>query len=59
MDKNLLESIELPYGVKKLNNEQLKELCREIRLEIINKVSETGGHLASNLGAVELTVALH
>ncbi len=59
MEKSLLKSIELPYGVKKLNNAQLKELCKEIRKEIIDKISLTGGHLASNLGAVELTVALH
>ena len=59
MEKRLLESIALPYGVKKLNNEQLKELCGEIRREILTKISATGGHLASNLGAVELTVALH
>ena len=55
----LLESIKLASDVKKLNTEQLDWLCKELRDEIIDKVSETGGHLASNLGAIELTVALH
>ncbi len=59
MEHKLLESIKLASDIKKLNIEQLKELCGELRDEIICKVSETGGHLASNLGAVELTVALH
>lgn len=59
MEKRLLESIKLPQGVKELNKDQLNELCLELREEIIDKVSVTGGHLASNLGTVELTVALH
>ena len=59
MKKRLLESIKLPQGVKELNKDQLDELCLELREEIIDKVSVTGGHLASNLGTVELTVALH
>lgn len=59
MGKRLLESIELPQGVKNLNKQQLEELCLELREEILDKVSVTGGHLASNLGTVELTVALH
>lgn len=57
MEKRLLESIKLPQGVKELNKDQLDELCLELREEIIDKVSVTGGHLASNLGTVELTVA--
>lgn len=59
MGKRLLESIKLPQGVKELNKDQLDELCFELREEILDKVSVTGGHLASNLGTVELTVALH
>lgn len=59
MGKRLLESIKLPQGVKELNKEQLDELCFELREEILDKISVTGGHLASNLGTVELTVALH
>ena len=45
--------------LKKLNKEELSELCSEIREFLIESVTETGGHLASNLGTVELTVALH
>ncbi len=59
MEHEILKSIKHASDIKKLNNEQLRELCKELRDEIIDKVSETGGHLASNLGAVELTVALH
>ena len=59
MEHELLKSIKLASDIKKLNIEQLNQLCAELRDEIIEKVSETGGHLASNLGAIELTVALH
>lgn len=45
--------------IKKLNNDELDILCSEIRDKLINTVSQSGGHLASNLGVVELTVALH
>ena len=55
----LIEQIHEPADLKKLNIRQLKQLCGELRAEIINVVSEHGGHLASNLGAVELTVAVH
>jgi 1-deoxy-D-xylulose-5-phosphate synthase len=58
MDK-ILDKIHSSFGVKKLDPEELKRLCYEIREEIISTVSRTGGHLASNLGVVELTVALH
>lgn len=54
-----LEHVNSPEDVKKLNTKQLKELCGEIRQFLIEKVSVTGGHLSSNLGTVELTVALH
>ncbi len=56
---NLLERINSPKDVKKLNSVQLKQLADEIRKFMIETVSKTGGHLASNLGAVELTIALH
>ena len=59
MKHEILNGIKTASDIKKLNIEQLCGLCNEIRDEIIDKVSETGGHLASNLGAVELTVALH
>ncbi len=59
MEHEILNKIKCVSDIKKLNIEQLCGLCDELRDEIIEKVSETGGHLASNLGAVELTVALH
>ena len=55
----ILPSIETPADLKGLNEEQLAELCEEIRTFIVDTVTTTGGHLGSNLGAVELTVALH
>ena len=55
----MLENIRSSSDLKKLNNEELAELCGEIRSELIRTVSANGGHLASNLGIVELTVALH
>ncbi len=59
MDYEILSKISAPIDIKKLNNNQLSKLCGEIRECIIDTVSKNGGHLASNLGAVELTVALH
>ena len=56
---SILEKINASNDVKKLNQEELRELCGEIRATLIASLSKTGGHLASNLGAVELTVALH
>ncbi len=55
----LLEQISSSGDIKKLNSEQRKLLCKEIRRFLVDAVSKTGGHLASNLGVVELTVALH
>ena len=55
----ILEQIHEPADLKKLNIKQLKLLAQEIRTEIVNVVSERGGHLSSNLGAVELTIAIH
>lgn len=55
----LLESINSPQDLKKLSPEQLPELAVEIRQRIVEVVSQTGGHLASSLGAVELIIALH
>lgn len=51
--------LDTPDQIKELSLEQLKILSEEIRQEMINVVSENGGHLASNLGVVELTIALH
>lgn len=55
----MLEKINSPEDVKKLNYQEKKELAEEIRKYILEIVSENGGHLASNLGVVELTLALH
>lgn len=55
----VLEMIQKENDIKKLDEEQLKELANEIRQFLIEKISRTGGHLASNLGVVELTMALH
>lgn len=54
-----LSRIDSPQDLKGLGKAELRELCKEIRDYIINIVSENGGHLASNLGIVELTLALH
>ena len=59
MEHNILENLKSPADVKKLNYEQTLTLADEVRDTIISTVSKTGGHLASNLGAVELTIALH
>ena len=56
---SVLERIHSSEDVKKLKTEELQPLCDEIRRFLVKSVSGTGGHLASNLGAVELTVALH
>lgn len=55
----MLDSIDLPKDLKKLSSEELKALSAEIREELIETVSKTGGHLAPNLGVVELTIGLH
>lgn len=57
-EKTLLRSIHGPQDVKRIERDDLDTLCSEIRAELISAVSETGGHLSSNLGVVELTVAL-
>ena len=59
MDCKLLENIKSPSDLKKLDEKQLPLLASEVREKIISTVSENGGHLASNLGVVELTIALH
>ncbi len=55
----MLERIQKENDIKKLNNKELVQLAGEIRSFLVQKVSQTGGHLGSNLGAVELTIALH
>ena len=58
-NNSLLAQLNLPQDLKKLSISQCEALCQEIRSLLIDTVSKTGGHLASNLGAVELTVAMH
>lgn len=55
----ILDKVNYPEDLKKLNLEEKQILAQEIRDKIINTVSNTGGHLASNLGVVELTMAIH
>ena len=56
---NLLQHIESPDDLKKLSRDDLPQLANELRAFILHSVSNTGGHLSSNLGTVELTIALH
>lgn len=56
---NILNKVNSSNDIKRLSPQELPELCEELREFIIDSVSKTGGHLASNLGTVELTVALH
>jgi len=55
----LLDKVNYPKDLKSLSDDELKQICDELRQEVINNVSETGGHLGAGLGVVELTVALH
>ena len=59
MEYKILRDVNSPDDIKKLNSDEINILCDELRNEIIEVVSKNGGHLASSLGAVELTVALH
>ncbi len=56
---SILENINNPSDLKTLSSSELETLCSEIRRTLVDTVASTGGHLASNLGTVELTVALH
>lgn len=55
----LLDKIEKPNDIKVMEKDELRPLAKEIRQFLVHKISHTGGHLASNLGVVELTMALH
>ena len=59
MSEKLLDKINYPIDLRKLNKNKLEKVSQELRSEMINVVSETGGHLGAGLGVVELTVALH
>ena len=55
----LLDQINYPSDLKKLTPEQLPQLAKELREELVDAVSVTGGHLGAGLGVVELTIAIH
>ncbi len=55
----LLDTVNYPVHLKNFNVPQLRQLCKELRADMIHTVSRTGGHLGSSLGVTELTVALH
>ncbi len=55
----LLDSIRTPADLRQFDGKQLKQLAEEVRAFLLDSVSHTGGHLSSNLGSVELTIALH
>ena len=59
MSERLLESIDSPDALRALPREKLPQLARELRAFLLQSVAQTGGHLSSNLGTVELTIALH
>jgi len=56
---DLLKTINYPHELRRLEQRQLKQLAGELRAFLVDSVSQTGGHLSSNLGTVELTIALH
>ena len=58
-DFTLLNTIKYPDDLRKLKVEQLPQLCKELRNDILKELSVNPGHLASSIGAIELTVALH
>jgi 1-deoxy-D-xylulose-5-phosphate synthase len=59
VSERLLHRIDSPEDLRKLTREQVQQVTRELREEIVGTVSKTGGHLASSLGAVELLIAIH
>ena len=59
MSEKLLDKINYPADLRLLKKNQLEQVTKELRSEVINVVSETGGHLGAGLGVVELTIALH
>ena len=58
-EKTILENINSPEDIKNLTSSELEKLAGEIREKIVETVAQNGGHLASNLGVVELTIAIH
>ena len=57
--KKILDKINYPADLRKLKKEELRQLSNELRKELVDVVSTTGGHLGAGLGVVELTIALH
>jgi len=55
----LLDTVQIPADIRQLDPGQLRQLADELRLEMIDAVGSTGGHLGSGLGVVELAVGLH
>ena len=55
----LLDTVNTPEDLRKLDKSQLRQLSDELRAEVIDAVGQTGGHLGSGLGVVELTAAIH
>ena len=55
----LLEGIASPADLRRLDRRELKDVAAELRAFVLDSVARTGGHLSSNLGTVELTLALH
>ena len=56
---NLLDKVKYPKDLKNFSDKQLKLICKELRNEVVDAVSVTGGHLGAGLGVVELTIAIH
>ena len=59
LEKKILDLVNSPSELKKLTIEELEKLSDELRSELIDVVSKTGGHLGAGLGVIELTIALH
>ncbi|MEM1381774.1 MAG: 1-deoxy-D-xylulose-5-phosphate synthase N-terminal domain-containing protein, partial [Pseudomonadota bacterium] len=55
----LLDRVTVPSDLRQLKKAELRQFCDELRLEVVDAVSHTGGHLGSGLGVVELTAAIH
>ena len=58
-DTPLLDKVQYPADIRKLEKAELPQLADELRAEMISAVSQSGGHLGSGLGVVEMTVAIH
>ena len=59
MSYDILDRVDSPKDLKALDKKEIEPLCEEIREFLVEKVGKQGGHLASNLGAVEITMAIH